>query len=161
MGKKYNTTSATVRPIATEEVAFLVEAWEGIKPSRKAAVTMRVARETERPANWRPKTDKQGKRPAVSVRERSQDVVLVEDNLQGCPRSYQVVDMSANWQMVGNFVRFTGQRLRLLKAGEVFLLEISWSRGSCSYGFGSEAELRDQLAILDWADEDLAQQLLG
>ena len=68
MGKKYITTSATVRPVACEEVAFLVEAWEGMKPSRKASVTVRVARETERPANWRPKTDKVGRRPSISVR---------------------------------------------------------------------------------------------
>lgn len=68
MGKKYTTTSATVRPISTEEVAFLVEAWEGMKPSRRASVTVRVARETERPANWRPKTDKIGRRPSITVR---------------------------------------------------------------------------------------------
>ena len=69
MGKKYTTSSATIRPVATEEIAFLVEAWEGIKPSRKASITVRVAQETERPANWRPKTDKQGKRPSVTVRK--------------------------------------------------------------------------------------------
>jgi|688.fasta_scaffold16472_21 hypothetical protein len=67
MGKKYNTSAVTVRPIATGELAFLVEAWEGIKPSRKAAVTVRIARETERPANWRPKTDKIGRRPRIEA----------------------------------------------------------------------------------------------
>ena len=69
MGKKYTTSAQTVRSISTEEVPFLVEAWEGIKPSRKSAITVRVARETERPANWRPKTDKVGRRPrSVTVR---------------------------------------------------------------------------------------------
>lgn len=170
MGKKYNTVAAPAVYNLDIEPMFEFAAYEGIKPSRAKAVVrhnaVRLVLEAElraeRVSNHKPSTDKQGKRPVVSVRsERSQDHVLVEDNLQGWPRSYQVVDMSANWQMVGNFVRFTGQRLRLLKAGEIFLLEISWSRGSCSYGFGSESELRNQLSMLDWGNEDLIQQLLG
>lgn len=170
MGKKYNTVATAAAYNHHLEPLFEVTAYEGIKPSRAKAIVrhnaalqvLEAEMRAERVSNHKPKTDKQGKRPVVSQdRERSQDVVLVEDNLQGWPRSYQVVDMSANWQMVGTCVRFTGQRLRLLRSGEVFLLEISWSRGSCSYGFGSESELRDQLGMLDWGNEDLAQQLLG
>ncbi len=70
MGKKYNTTSATVRSIATEELQFLVEAWEGIKPSRQQAVARQnvasAALVTDERAT--PRKGSEGKRPRVSVR---------------------------------------------------------------------------------------------
>jgi hypothetical protein len=70
MGKKYYTTSATVRAVVTEEVAFLVEAWEGIKPSRKAAISSQGVASAALLTDERtaPRKGSEGKRPRVSVR---------------------------------------------------------------------------------------------
>ena len=64
MSKKYYTTDRTVMSAGTEEVAFLVEAWEGIKPSRQSG-TRRVSVVAKTTAVRRPS---EGKRPVVSVR---------------------------------------------------------------------------------------------
>ena len=75
MGKKY-TTIATAAPYNYDlEPLFEVTAYEGIKPSRAAAVVrhnaVRLVLEAElraeRVSNHKASTDKQGKRPAVSV----------------------------------------------------------------------------------------------
>jgi hypothetical protein len=70
MGKKYNTTARTARSIATEELQFLVEAWEGIKPSRQTAIARQgvasAALLTDERAT--PRKGSEGKRPQVSLR---------------------------------------------------------------------------------------------
>lgn len=63
MSKKYYTTTATVLAQATEELEFLMEAWEGIKPSRLAG-TKRVSVVAKTTTVRRPS---EGKRPVVSV----------------------------------------------------------------------------------------------
>lgn len=76
MGKKYTISNRTVLPITTEELAFLVEAYEGIKPSRAVATASglkalaQVERDDrkDRPSNHKMSTDKRGRRPVV-VRE--------------------------------------------------------------------------------------------
>jgi hypothetical protein len=70
MGKKYTTTAQTVRSIATEELQFLVECWEGIKPSRQQAIARQgvasAALLTDEQAT--PRKGSEGKRPRISVR---------------------------------------------------------------------------------------------
>jgi hypothetical protein len=70
MGKKYNTTDRTARSIATEELEFLVEAYEGIKPSRQQAISRQgvasAALVTDERAT--PRKGSEGRRPRVTVR---------------------------------------------------------------------------------------------
>lgn len=103
MGKKYITSAATIRPVASEEVAFLVEAWEGMKPSRRASVTVRVARETERVSNHKSSTDKQGKRPVVSAERRTR----------------------SGWEKIG-VLETHWNKFLLFRDGDRFLLERSY-----------------------------------
>jgi hypothetical protein len=85
MGKKYNTTSATIAPYAIGlEPMFDHTAYEGIKPSRAAAIVasnraialLEADALAERATNWKPKTDKVGRRPkpVATVEMSSQDI---------------------------------------------------------------------------------------
>ena len=75
MGKKYTTATATAAYNSNIEPMFEFSSYEGIKPSRAKAIVrhnaVRLVLEAElraeRVSNHKPKTDKQGKRPAVSV----------------------------------------------------------------------------------------------
>lgn len=80
MGKKYTTVAVIAAYNLDIEPMFEFTAYEGIKPSRAAAVVrhnaaMAVAEaemRAELPSNRKPKVDKQGKRPAVSVTVRGE-----------------------------------------------------------------------------------------
>ena len=77
MGKKYTTVTATAAYNYHLEPLFEVTAYEGIKPSRAKAIVRHNAAmaaaeaemRAERPSNRKPKVDKQGKRPSVTVRK--------------------------------------------------------------------------------------------
>ena len=78
MGKKYTTVSAAPAVYNVDiEPLFEVTAYEGIKPSRAKAIVRHNAAmaaaeaemRAELPSNRKPKTDKQGKRPSVTVRK--------------------------------------------------------------------------------------------
>ena len=85
MGKKYNTVATTIAPYAIGlEPLFEYEAYEGIKPSRAKAIKqanraialLEADALAERPSNYKPKTDKIGRRPKAvdSVEMSSQDI---------------------------------------------------------------------------------------
>jgi hypothetical protein len=70
MSKKYFTNARTVLAVATEELRFLVEAYEGIKPSRQTAIVRQgvasAALSSDEQAT--PRKGSEGRRPRVTVR---------------------------------------------------------------------------------------------
>ncbi len=105
MGKKYNTV-ATVAPYAIGlEPMFEYEAYEGIKPSRAAAIkqankavaSLQADALAERPTNYKAKTDKVGRRPAVTECLQIPSLQTFTGEMTGGTQYPVVIDVSQKW----------------------------------------------------------------
>ena len=101
MGKKYYTTARTVLAVATEELRFLVEAYEGIKPSRQTAISRQgvasAALLTDEQAT--PRKGSEGKRPRVTVRVERTTWRKVSVTCAG-QHSYTLLSDGQEWELV-------------------------------------------------------------
>lgn len=146
MGKKYNTSVRTVRSVATEELQFLVEAWEGIKPSRKAAVARQGVASAALSSDERstPRKGSEGKRPRVSVRSARTTWRKISVTVAGDFR-YTLSSNGLEWELLCT-------RPGYAPKSEVFsdILDIKTILDQVEYGYWASAQ-----------HENLASRVLG
>jgi hypothetical protein len=160
MGKKYNTVTATIAPYAIGlEPLFEYTAYEGIKPSRAAAVVasnraialLEADALAERATNWKPKTDKVGRRPAVTECLQIPSLQTFTGEMTGGTQYPVTIDISQEWEVIGKIAYCWGTYV--IEEGDQgqYLVHFSSQWGTRTYGFTEWRWLKQELRALEFA----------
>jgi hypothetical protein len=158
MGKKYNTTSVTAAYDFSIEPMFEVTAYEGIKPSRAKAIVrhnaalqvLEAEARADRLTNYKPKTDKIGRRPAVRECSQPTQVRSFDNDMFGWKDKVNI-DISQNWEIIGKVTYCWGTYV--LEEGDQgqYLVHFSTPWRSRTYGFTEWRWLKQELGSVSFA----------
>jgi hypothetical protein len=160
MGKKYNTVATTIAAYDFNlEPMFEYTAYEGIKPSRAAAIVasnraialLEADARSERPSNRKPKTDKVGRRPAVTECLQIPSLQTFTGEMTGGTQYPVVIDVSQKWEVIGKVAYCWGTYV--IEEGDQgqYLVHFSTQWGTRTYGFTEWRWLKQELRALEFA----------